>query len=822
MNPSNDADDVASSSSVFALLIIAWSALMVALSIWAFRQTHEAAYEVARATAYEGFRKDLLYRRWSSLHGGVYAPVTPQTPPNPYLSHLPERDIAGPSGKQLTLINPAYMTRQVYELAARDTGSQGHITSLKPIRPENAPDDWERHALQSFERGVKEATSIEPLGGEPYLRFMRPLIADPPCLGCHGRQGYKAGEIRGGISVSIPWAPFGDAARSQWLAQSAGYGAVWLLGLFGLLHGRHRIDEQLVRRHRAEQALRESEARYRTLTEWSPEAVAVHRAGRLLYVNPAALKLFGARSADEMVGRPIFDFIHPDYHRMVRERIRRSAEHQGAAPPAEEVFMKLDGTPVPVEVQGREIIYDGAPAAHAIIHDISGRKQAEEEIRRLAFYDPLSGLPNRQLLLDRLRHALASSARSGRQFALLFIDLDNFKTLNDNLGHGIGDLLLKHTAVRLTACVREVDTVARLGGDEFVVLLEDLSERSEEAAAQAEAVARKILERLAEPCRLDGHDHRATASIGITLCAESRETTEELLKRADMAMYQAKAAGHNTLRFFDPQMQAAVSKRAATESDLREALLRRQFELHYQAQVDADGRLTGVEALLRWRHPGRGMVAPLEFIPLAEETGLILPIGDWVLQAACAQLAGWAAQPGLAHLTIAVNVSARQIQQADFAERVMAALEQTGADPSRLELELTESLLVQNAEDAIAKMARLKARGVRFSLDDFGTGYSSLAYLKRLPLDQLKIDRGFVRDILTDPNDAAIARTVVVLAESLGLEVIAEGVETEEQRDFLARGGCRHYQGYLFARPLPPAEFEELARGKWRPATTAS
>ena len=436
--------------------------------------------------------------------------------------------------------------------------------------------------------------------------------------------------------------------------------------------------------------------------------------------------------------------------------------------------------------------------------DITQRKVAEQQIEQLAFYDPLTRLPNRRLLLDRLHQVLVSSARSGRLGALLFIDLDNFKVLNDTHGHDIGDLLLEQVAQRLIGCVRAVDTVARLGGDEFVVMLEDLSDQAEEAAAQAQIVGAKILAALGQPYHLAGHHyHRSTPSLGATLIRNHGTTVDDLMRRADLAMYQAKAAGRNTLRFFDPAMQSALETRTALEADLRTGLREGQFLLYYQPQVDGDTGLIGAEALVRWRHPQRGMVSPAEFIPLAEETGLILPLGQWVLETACAQLATWAGQPQAAGLALAVNVSARQFHHPDFVRQVQEALNQHGADPRRLKLELTESLLLDNVEDTIAKMTMLKAQGVGFSLDDFGTGYSSLSYLKRLPLDQLKIDQSFIRDILIDPNDAVIARTIVALAQSLGLAVIAEGVETAAQRDFLIAHGCRTFQGYFYGRPGP-------------------
>ncbi len=448
-----------------------------------------------------------------------------------------------------------------------------------------------------------------------------------------------------------------------------------------------------------------------------------------------------------------------------------------------------------------------------IFSDLTERKAAAENIQQLSFYDLLTQLPNRRLLIDRLQQALAASARHQHQCALLQIDVDDFKTLNDTLGHEKGDLLLQQVAQRLSTCVREGDTVARLGGDKFVVLMEDLSKNPKDAAAQAETVGEKILVTLNRPYPLGCADHHRSASIGITLLDGAQlNGVEEPLKWAELAMYQAKMAGRNTLRFFDPQMQAVVNARAAMETSLHEAILKHQFLLYYQAQVDGDHQITGVEALIRWTDPLRGMVSPAEFIPLSEETGLILQIGQWVIETACEQLALWARDPDMAHLTIAVNVSARQFHQDDFVDQVLHTLKRTGAPAQRLKLELTESLLITIIDVVIGKMNALKGIGISFSLDDFGTGYSSLTYLKRLPLSQLKIDQGFVRNILVDPNDAAIAKMVIALANSMALAVIAEGVETQAQRDFLDSIGCHAFQGYLFSKPLPLEEFEKRFR----------
>ncbi|MDP3796177.1 MAG: EAL domain-containing protein [Polaromonas sp.] len=479
------------------------------------------------------------------------------------------------------------------------------------------------------------------------------------------------------------------------------------------------------------------------------------------------------------------------------------------------VIYRKDGESFWVDLEIVSVAAQNGDLTHwvAVGRDITQRKAADEKIHHLAFYDPLTELPNRQLLLERLEQALEDCASTRQEGVLMFIDLDNFKILNDTLGHSKGDLLLQKVAVRLKGCVRKLDTVARLGGDEFVVMLQDLGTQPEAATRKAQIVAEKVLATLREPYDLAGYQHYSTSSIGVTPFNIRQGSVSELLKQADLAMYQAKTMGRNTVCFFDPDMQASVSANAALSTDLRAGLREHQFLVHYQPQVDREQRITGVEALLRWKHPQRGMVSPAEFIPVAEESGLILPLGQWVLEQACLQLAVWQKQPETAGLSIAVNVSVRQFRHPDFVDMVMAAIKHSGIQPHNLKLELTESLLADRMEIAIAKMGTLKALGVTLALDDFGMGYSSLSYLKRLPLDQLKIDKSFIADVFSDPNDAAICSAIISLAQSLGLDVIAEGVETEAQRSFLAGLGCGYYQGFLFCPPLPIAEFETFMRG---------
>jgi diguanylate cyclase (GGDEF)-like protein/PAS domain S-box-containing protein len=553
------------------------------------------------------------------------------------------------------------------------------------------------------------------------------------------------------------------------------------------------------------EALRQSEARWRSLThlssDWYWEQDAQLRFVRLDGRARADLNLqdeqFYGRTRWELADTFVSDTLWRKHRSQLQAReVFHDFEMQRQLPSGETLWVSISGEPI-FDNQGQFAGYRG------ITRDITARKRAEAEIQRLAFYDELTGLPNRRLLIDRLERAVATSARDGAHGALLFLDLDNFKGINDTLGHEWGDRLLVQVAQRVTASVRASDTVARLGGDEFVLVLQGLHAQQTEAAVEAELVGQKLLQELNKPYAMDSAVLHSTPSIGITLFRNNEQPVQELLKRADLAMYQAKAQGRNTLCFFDPAMQAAASARSALEGDIRQGIARQEFLLHYQPVVNAQGQVLGAEALVRWRHPQRGMVPPGDFISLAEQTGLILPLGQQVLRMACTQLAQWSRQPRTRTWTVAVNVSAQEFRHPDFVAQVRQALQDTGAPAQQLKIELTESLLLHDVEDSIAKMRTLREQGVGFSLDDFGTGYSSLSYLKRLPLDQLKIDQSFVRDVLTDPNDAAIACTIVALAQSLGLDVVAEGVETEGQREFLLRNGCHQFQGYLFGRPGP-------------------
>ena len=562
----------------------------------------------------------------------------------------------------------------------------------------------------------------------------------------------------------------------------------------------------------ATDALRVSEERYRTVFETSPDAITIIRLSDTLFidVNQVFLDILGFERED-VLGKTSQELgIWADDHD--RQAMVEIIRQNSGCRALEAQFREKNGEIVWGEVSASVIEIDGVACILSLTRDITSAKAAEKTIRSLAFYDPLTGLPNRRQFLEQLRQTLAASARSGHLLALLLVDLDHFKTFNDTLGHQIGDLLLKEVARRVVASVHEGGTACRLGGDEFAVMLIDLSEVAEEAAAQAKVVGENVLAAIDQPYPIENREYHLTASIGLTIFGGRQKGTDDVLQQADIAMDQAKAAGRNTVRFFSPALQAAVNARAAIEVDLRQAIKSNQFLLFYQPQVVL-GRVTGVEALIRWNHPVRGPVLPDEFISLAEESRLILPLGDWVLETACAQSAAWADRELTSSLSISVNISALQFRQPEFVEQVLSALSRTGANPQNLMLELTESMLVEDIEEVIAKMTQLRLRGLRFSLDDFGTGYSSLAYLKRLPLNSLKIDRTFVRDILADSTSGAIAQTIISLGWAMGMSVIAEGVETEEQRGFLAGLGCHSFQGFLFSPPLPVEQFEAFLQG---------
>jgi len=747
------------------------------------------------------------------------------------------------------------------------TGLRFNNVSDRPRNPANQADAIELQDIAWFRANptaTDRSQDILDAQGKSFFHFAAPIWIEPYCLKCHGERnaapaaireaydqayGYKVGDLRGVLSIRVPTDELRASATQTWLEgvalRSMGYGVLLLMigllmqrlvtrrlavleaatqrlqqgdlqvrvderghdELTALAQGFNRVMQSLcvheLQVRESTLLLRESEAKYRSVLASSQDGFWLANAqGRLLEVNDAYVAMTGY-SRDELLQMQVADLKVDESQAQVLAYLQ--AVMAGKVGLLETLHRRKDGNLIPVEISATFNGVEGGVFS-AFVRDVSKRQETESRIRQLNFFDGLTGLPNRSLFTERATMALAQAHKNVASAALVCLDLDHFGHINDSLGHQAGDQVLVRLTERFASLLNRDDIVARPGGDEFLFLLAGVD------ALQAQAAVDKLIQGVATPLRMEGQTIAMTVSVGVAMYPQDGADVDALLRAADTANHLAKKAGLNTVRFFTAEMRQAVTQQLALDADLREALARVEFVLYYQAQVSDTGELLGAEVLVRWQHPRRGLVSPAEFIPAAEANGLIVPLGQWVLETACRQLRQWAQVPALAGLTLAVNVSAKQFQRPDFVALVQAVLTLTGANPQRLKLELTESLLVANVEDTIDKMRALKAMGVRFSLDDFGTGYSSLAYLKRLPLDQLKIDQGFARDILIDPDDAAIAQTIVVLAHAMGLAVIAEGVETPAQRDRLLALGCHYFQGYLFSKPVPLAHFEALAQ----------
>ena len=690
------------------------------------------------------------------------------------------------------------LTENMTEAIGADAGFIGQIVSKEPLQVKTLAAIVDGQKIENINYEVLGSPCRHLLDRESYIHSESETECLKPSetmisLGMKDYVGQRIVNSKGEV-IGMLFVMKREASKHNELAVS-------LLKVFATRAGAEmdRLDSD---QHISQQA---------SLIDKAQDAIMVRGLdNKVLFWNKGAERLYGW-SSEEALGSLIETMLYPDpsnfYLKM--KKLLQDGEWSGEIEQqtkfGEKLIIESHWTLVRNE--------QGQPQSVFTINtNITERKAAADKIQKLAFYDLLTELPNRTLLLDRLKQALISCERSQYYGALLFIDLDNFKALNDTRGHDVGDLLLQEIGKRLKTCVRETDSVARFGGDEFVVMLEEVATTEKEAAFLTTKITEKILNSLNAPYYLGGFQHQNTASIGITLFSKQNDGISELLKRADLAMYQAKAMGRNVFRFFDPAMQSQITSRVSLEADLRQSLTKQEFSLYYQPQLNDKGSIVGAEALLRWLHPVRGMVSPASFIPVAEETSMILPIGLWVLETACAKLVEWSKKAETSPLVLAVNVSEYQFRQPDFVMQVLDVIDHSGANPNRLKLELTESLFAHNVEDIIKKMHLLKESGISFSLDDFGTGYSSLSYLKKMPLDQLKIDQSFVRDIMQDPNDASIAKTIIALAKSLDLEVIAEGVETEEQRNFLYQNECNLYQGYLFSKPLPNELFDDFLK----------
>jgi diguanylate cyclase (GGDEF)-like protein len=668
----------------FSSLALLWSLAMAGTFYLQIHEDDQQALASARIEAAALVQRDLLYLQWSSRQGGLYVPLSAENQPNPRLDFLAEREAHTATGTPLTLVNPANLVRTIYRLSAERDGSGGHVTSTRPLNPENAPDAWEAMALEELRNGATEVTRVEQRQGEDFLQLMRSLPLDPSCHKCHPAAADSGPALQAGVSLSVPLAPLRAAMTTHEEAVVMRFSILWAQGLAALALGHLILRRQML------------------LT----------------------------------------------------------------------------------------------------LHSEERRSVAEESVNFLISHDSLTKLPNRQLFDDRVQLALAQAARLEQKVAVIQFGLDNFKQINGSFGHAVGDRLLQDVSRRLTACLRPDDSVARLGDDRFLFLLPGLR-RAEDAAMVLEKVRRSLDQAL----EINGREIFISASAGIALFPEDGRDSGMLVRNAESALNRAKDLGRSTFQYYTPAMNARAVEQVALDSGLRRALQLEQLEVYYQPQVEADsGRVIGAEALLRWHHPELGMVSPLDFIPLAEDSGMILAIGRWVLETACRQAVSWHAESGRL-LTVAVNLSPRQFEQPDLVEMIEDVLERTGLAPQELEIEVTEGVLIRNFDGAIENLTDLKTRGIKVAIDDFGTGYSSLSYLMKFPIDRLKIDRSFIAGLEADVGNRVIVSSIVDMTDRMGIELLAEGVETAAQKEILLANRCRFMQGYLFGKAMPAAEF---------------
>ena len=786
------------------LALLAWTAVVAILLAWFVSLEDGQVIALAQVEAKANLLRDLALRDWATSHGGIYVPVDEVTRPSPFLAHIPERDVHTPRGRTLTLYNPAMMLREMKQTEKELYGVLARITGRTHLNPDNAPDAWEDKALSIVESTRQDYWEATQINGQPFLRRMQPMFMEEGCVKCHAWTGIKVGEVRGATDIAVPLAPYQAVVDNSKRHGALLHGIAWLagLGLIGFMSRRSRKNALILALHTDE--IRKFEL---AVKQSASGVMITDTHGRIVYANPQFLDTNGYSEA-EVIGQKPSLLKSGETAAAVYQEMWSSIS-QGQVWRGELKNRRKSGEPYwcletisPLRNEaGRVVNYV------AIAEDISDRKFAEAAIHRLAYFDPLTELPNRRLLRDRLEQAIAWSARSQTKVALLYLDLDRFKTFNDSLGHPVGDAILVEMATRFTTCLRDNDTLARLGGDEFAIVAGNIN-----GPQDAVVVAEKLLHQIQAPFTHEGFDLYVTTSIGIALCPDDSEDLDILLRCADVALYEAKAGGRNGYRFFARDVINDSLERLAIENGLRTVIERNELFVEYQPKLDLrSGRITSVEALMRWRHPTLGLVSPARFIPLAEEVGEICRIGAWILHEACRQTAQWRMQ-GL-DLKVSVNISAIQFGRPELVETVRQTLTATGLEPSALELEITESALARDPEQASEALTTFRRMGLGISIDDFGTGYSSLNYLKNFPMTVLKIDRSFVSELGTpQSNDKAIVGAVIFLSRSLGLEVVAEGVETQEQLHILRTMGCDHIQGYYLSKPLGADQLEQFLR----------
>lgn len=771
---------------------------MFAFSLWSSIQDEKQhVNEIAIREVRSNFQDIDIFRHWMASQGGFYVPISDDIQPNPALSHLPDRNVMTKSGKQLTLMNTPYLLRKL----SMDNPDKfnGHMSSLNPLNPINQADKWEAKALLSFENGMEEACEIVNYKSALHMRLIKPARFEAGCAQCHFDKPYKNGDVLGGLSVSVPMQPYYQQTNAIIENLFIAHGILWSLGIIGIAFGyRQQLDHE-IKRNKNEDHLKETSIAFNNLDEGM---IITDQKMNIVAVNDAFKKISGYQDHElinqnlSCLQQPIGEYRYANILELIQHNHHWKGEIQ---------LRNKNNNEVPIYLRINPIYNnDHIISKHILVFsDISERKDFEKTLAHFAHYDHLTDLPNRLLLNDRLLQAFVQSERQQKTVAVLFLDLDNFKNINDSLGHHMGDSVLIDVTQRLKNAIRKQDTLARLGGDEFIVVMENV-----ESNEHITILANKLIQSLATGFKLDHHEYFMGISIGISLFPKDGQTVSEMLRKADIAMYKAKENGKNNFVFYTKDIDNNFRDKVVIESELRKALENQQLVLHYQPQVSLHSQqIIGVECLVRWQHPEKGLLYPDSFIPTAESSGLMIPMGELILEQACAQMRAWL-DTGIDLRMMAVNISAQQLSHPGFGQFVIDCLERCQLPSNYLELEITENYITRQDQESINNLNSLNEASIHISIDDFGTGYSSLNYLKQLPINKIKIDRSFTDGIPLDPHDKAIINAVVAIGKSLNFKVIAEGVENIEQLNFLKKVGCDEYQGYYCSKPIDANEFK--------------
>lgn len=784
------------------ITFIIWTLIVVGSFLWSSYNQKQKTVEIVTETARSSFNKDQAYRLWATGHGGVYVEPTEKTPPSPWMAHIPDRDIETKDGKKLTLMNPAYMLREMMDDFSDLYGIKGRIVGIVYLNENNKADPWEEDAIRAFERGVKEKFEIVEQDGKSSMRLMRPMVMKQGCQKCHGHLGFPNGSIRGAVGVSVPLDPYIELDRGVIWVLFVTHLIIWLLGAGVIFVVVKRTKVSLAEKEEAEREVRLSA----NLFDINLDATCITDAkGKILRINPAYTTLTGYEK-EECLGKYPSLLKSSHHNNEFYENLWKSILEEGVwegeiwnRKKSGEVFAAWESI-VAVKDDNGEILY-----FISTFNDITDKKEAEERIIHLAHYDVLTDLPNRTLFQETFSHALDLAARHAKRIVLLFLDLDGFKKVNDTLGHQAGDQLLIEIGNRIQNSLRDEDSVCRLGGDEFTIIIEDIGNTED-----INVIAEKLLSAISKPFVISGREFLPSASIGISIYPKDGRDIHTLIQHADTAMYKAKESGKNRYEFYNTELTLKAEEYFEIENALKYVVENREysdFSVFYQPKISTrSGEIIGMEALIRWRHPTLGFIPPDRFISIAEEIGVISSIDNFVLNEAVKNTKRWN-EDGY-NLRVSVNISGLEIEEDSLNERVAETLKEFNFDSEYLELEITESFFMNFDEKQRERLATLRDMNIKLSIDDFGTGYSSLGYLKKLPVDILKIDQSFVKELATSDNDKTLVATIIQMAHDLGLLVIAEGVEEKEHLDFLKSMGCDELQGYFIGKPMRQEDFE--------------